>query len=285
MTVYINTKVKRVLQVNFLPLDEGGEYIAKVEGWHNPDVLAAQYITDIYKVSRRMYRYEIVRDVEINDLPTSRTMKEWLTYLEVTALVSDGTIDEVWMFIPPAQNMYKSVMGGPGAFWSTGPALADTDDSLRRFFVMAYDYSRGVDDMLENLVHRAEAVMYEVYKMHPPRKNMWEQFTRTELKNPGHAAVGTAHLAPNSEKDFDYGNVRQVTSSCEDWLNNYPKLQGVFTHVDTTEWGNGDNRLHKLWWLKHLPHGVRFTDGVYNNWWHYIMTPDWVKGQEKPPSG
>ena len=167
-------------------------------------------------------------------------------------------------------------MGGPSPIWLTGPALKDTENSLRRFPVMGFDYSQDVGAMLESLIHRAEAIMTMVYAKHPPMYHSWNRFTAIDKTTPNGAGVGTAHYAPNSLTDYDWKNNRYVLSSCDDW-ENYPEMRGITKTVNHTEWGCGSRIAHHKWWLSHLPHGVGKTNGVYNNWFHYIMSPDWIK--------
>jgi hypothetical protein len=89
---------------------------------------------------------------------------------------------------------------------------------------------------------------------------------------PGAAACGICHYAPNSTSDYDWGNSTYVWSTCDDWLYNWPNLKGDVTKrlVNKSEWGNGDMRLHHIWWLNHLPKTVGINpDGKQNNWWKY----------------
>ncbi|HUW14750.1 MAG TPA: hypothetical protein VM537_33835, partial [Anaerolineae bacterium] len=89
----------------------------------------------------------------------------------------------------------------------------------------------------------------------------------------GQANVGTIHFAPNSQYDYDWGNMTPVRSFCDDWYQ-FPNMTGVVRTVDATEWGGGDIRAHHEWWLKHLPKATGTTDGVANNWWKYIIDPN-----------
>jgi hypothetical protein len=83
------------------------------------------------------------------------------------------------------------------------------------------------------------------------------------------------HFAPNSERDYDWGNPRPVISYCDDWMT-FPELPGRARWVDCREWGGGDMRLHHLWWLSHLPRVSGETFGVSNNWWSYVIDPNLV---------
>lgn len=300
---FVNTKTKKVHLIVFMPQDVSGRPLNEIQKWNDPLELANDFILDIYKTSRRSYRYVIDQTTIIKDFPVlsdgyKYSLPEYskllssptpphepsmIDYREVVRLhgiiedVSTRDIDEVWLFGGPWFGFYESCMGGPDAFWCNGPAIPGTELAEHRFVVMGFNYEKGVAEMLESFIHRGESILSKVYRGFPPEKHMWNRFTQIDKTHPDRAGIGTCHFAPNSIRDYEWGSRKVVLSSCEDWLNNYPKLRGIVKTVDCAEWGNGDARLHHLWWMAHLPHGVRFTDGVYNNWWHYIMTPDWVK--------
>ena len=107
-------------------------------------------------------------------------------------------------------------------------------------------------------------------------ENLWERFTRYDQRNPGQAEVGNIHFAPNSVRDYDWGNRRAVASACDNWYD-FPTLPGRTRMVDCSEWGNGDIRLHHIWWYRHLPHVDGETHGVLNNWWAYVIDPNRVE--------
>jgi len=166
-------------------------------------------------------------------------------------------------------------MVGRNAFWCNSPPVPETGHCSGRFVIMAFNYERDVDCMLENFGHRVESVMSRVFASHPPEQNLWALFTRYDKTHPGQAHCGNVHFAPNSERDYDWGNPRPVISYCDDWLT-FPELPGRARRVDCREWGGGDMRLHHLWWLSHLPHVSGETFGVSNNWWSYVIDPNLV---------
>jgi hypothetical protein len=137
---------------------------------------------------------------------------------------------------------------------------------------MGFNYGRGVGEMLESMGHRAESVMAYVFAQAPGVPNLWDRFTRYDLTHPGQAEVGTVHFAPNSERDYDWGNRREVPSRCDDWLA-YPEFPGHVRWVNCEEWGGGNIRAHHRWWFKHLPHVDGEMDGISNNWWNYVLDP------------
>jgi hypothetical protein len=54
------------------------------------------------------------------------------------------------------------------------------------------------------------------------------------------------HFAPNSARDYDWGNRRPVLSRADGWLD-FPNLTGRARTMTCADWGNGDMRLHHLW--------------------------------------
>lgn len=269
--------------------------LSQLFGWNNPDELAAQYITDLQDASYGYVRYQIVERIEVDEFPLKadgfaytpeayyinwRAKTGWhepdlvdygrlISQFGLIERVNDGRIDEVWLFAFPYAGYYESMMVGPGAFWCNAPPL-QLATAKRRFVMMGFNYERGVGEMLENFGHRVESIMSHVYAGKHGRYNLWEHFTRYDKKHPGQAACGNVHFAPNSQRDYDWGNRRQVLSYCDNWLN-FPNLSGSPRLVDCREWGNGDIRKHHLWWLLHLPCREGHRDGILHNWWEYVV--------------
>jgi hypothetical protein len=269
--------------------------------WNDPDALTERYISDLKECSAGYVHYQVVERIEIDGYPRKAdgfvynetgymdaitTGKRYhqpdhvdyhniLSDHEVIERVSDGDIDEVWLFAFPYAGYYESIMAGPGAFWCNAPPLDDTDYSSRRFIIMGFNYERGIGEMLENFGHRVESIMSYVYRNHHEGVNMWTRFTQHDVSHPGQSACGNVHYAPNSERDYDWGNPRFVNSTCDDWLL-YPNLRGTTRRVNCSEWGGGDIRQHHKWWLSHLPRTSGMIGGIANNWWTYSIDPNLV---------
>ncbi len=294
---------RRVLVVTYDPvMDEEGTTLSQSQGWNRVETLITAFSADILQASGGMARYEIVERVERDAFPPKTDGFRYTpaTYLDVLRGVSpphtpqgvdyhyildglnilqrvtDGEIDEVWVFAFPYAGFYESVMAGKGAFWCNAPPLSDTAQCPRRFVIMGFNYERGVGEMLEAFGHRAESIMEQTFRRLQGEANLWKRFTRYDKIAPGKAAVGTIHFAPNSEHDYDWNNPRLVPSECDDWLHNFPNFQGEIRQVNADEWGNGDMRAHHLWWLEHLPKVAGRINGIHNNWWQYIMDPQRV---------
>ncbi len=289
---FTNTKEKKVHLIMFSPEFSPGIPLDLEMGWHEPLEIIAELMTHINKASRRTYRYEIVKQDIVTDvtqlvgnfkyrLPDlisvatgakePRTPMEfdykWLVdEFDIIKSISNRSVDEVWVMGYPFSGLHEAVMGGPNPFHLTGPALKGTEEAMRRFVIMGFNCGEDVGAALEAFIHRSEAILSHVYDKHPQHMNMWSQFV---------ASVGTAHRAPNSRSDYDWRNTRYIQSTCDDWLN-YPNLTGRTKTVNMSDWGFGSRILHHAWWLRHLPNEVGKTNGIFNNWWHYIMSPDWV---------
>ncbi len=279
---------------------EGGRRLTEIFGWNDPERLARQYIADLEQASGGYVRYRIVERIDADWFPPkidgfrytgesyvaawrSRRMHEpdridYVAQVKAFDLIGRyerGEFDEVWFFAFPYSGDYESTMVGRNAFWCNSPPVPETGHCSGRFVIMAFNYERDVDCMLENFGHRVESIMSRVFASHPPEQNLWALFTRYDKTHPGQAHCGNVHFAPNSERDYDWGNPRPVISYCDDWLT-FPELPGRARRVDCREWGGGDMRLHHLWWLSHLPRVSGETFGVSNNWWSYVIDPNLV---------
>jgi hypothetical protein len=287
----------RVLQIVFDPRveSEGGRRLTELFGWNDSGQLARQYIDDMAASSGGYVQYQIVERIDAAWFPAkqdgfrytgesfvrgwrARQMHEpdlvdYAALIEAFDLIGRygrGEIDEVWCFAFPFAGFYESTMIGRGAFWCNSPPVPQTDNCAGRFVLMGFNYERGVDCMLENFGHRVESIMSRVFSRHDAQHNLWERFTRYDQAAPGQAQCGNVHFAPNSVRDYDWGNSRSVVSYCDDWYS-FPRLPGRGRRVNCAEWGGGDMRAHHRWWFDHLPRTLGETNGVSNNWWEYAL--------------
>ena len=290
-------RVSIVIHAPRIP-DAGNRKLWEVMGWNDPERLLGPFIIDLFEASHGAAWYEIAELSEVDGWPVladgfaydaGSFMTCWkrkngwhkpegvdyhrlIREFDLGRKIDTSFCDEVWFMGFPYGGFYESIMAGPEAFWCNAPPLAGTQSLSRRFVIMAFNYERGVGEMLESVGHRAESIMRQVYSKRTGERNLWERFVRHEKTHPGQSEVGTVHFAPNSVRDYDWGNPRRVRSRCDDWYK-YPDLAGRNKMVDCGEWGGGDIRLHHIWWFRHLPHWKGETDGLSNNWWEYILDP------------
>ena len=141
---------------------------------------------------------------------------------------------------------------------------------------MGYNYQRGLGEMLEDMGHRTESIMRQVFRNKAGNDNLFERFGRYDKIAPGQAEVGVVHYSPNSVRDYDWGNMTKVPSTWYVW-NNFPNLAGDPVIVDATVWGGGEIRAHHIWWTSLLPHITGGSNGVAYNWWKYVVDPNTVR--------
>ncbi len=184
---------------------------------------------------------------------------------------NEGRITEVWVYTFPFGGMYESQLVGPGAFWYNSPPM--DHPGLRRLLpVMGWNYERGIAEALESYGHRSESALSHAYGRWDPRAttpNNWEIFTSIDKDKPGKAHVGNIHYPPNGMSDYDFGNHRYVTCYADNWKR-YPILLDQTRVLNCSEWGCS-HLGYMRWWYSHLPRFVGVTDGILNNWWHYIV--------------
>jgi len=291
----------KVLVLNFDPIvrSEGGKWLHEVLRWNDPRTLTDGYIADLEECSYGYVRYEVVEWQDVDAYPVKAdgfryTEEEFLRCwrartgfhepdrVDYYAILSEfgipdrverGEIDEVWLWAFPYSGFWESTMAGRRAYFCNAPPLEGVATS-RPFLIMGFNYERGIGEMLEDFGHRVESIMRHTYGSWEFKEtHAWNRFTLHEHVMPGKSVCGNVHFAPNSEKDYDWGNERFVLSTCDAWLN-YPNLEGEPREVNCLEWGGGDIRAHHRWWLRHLPHAPGRKEGRLNNWWAYVVDFD-----------
>lgn len=279
---------------------QGGQALSRVLGWNDTTSLVNGYIADLQASSHGYLNYQIVETIHSPTFPVKADgflydadayLQCWQTgsgfhqpdmvdYPRILAdfnlvqKVNSGATDEVWLVAMPYAGFYESIMTGPGAFFCNAPALTGTS-AVRRFIIMGFTYQRGVGEMLESFGHRAESILRQVFRNASGEKNLWARFIRYDQAAPGQAECGTVHFAPNSTRDYEWGNPAFVQSRSRNW-NTFPNLSGAPVLVNCAEWGNGDIRAHHNWWLSLFPHISGSANDIAYNWWKYIVDPNEV---------
>jgi hypothetical protein len=287
----------KVLVLNFDPIirSRGNRPLHQVARWNDPRALSDGFIADLAECSGGYVRYQVVDWKDVDAFPLKkdgfrytersylralRGLGRWhkpdaVDYLEILrdfgipGRVDAGEVDEVWLWGFPYAGYWESTMAGQGGYFCNSPPVEGVQTG-RRFVIMGFNYERGVGEMLESFGHRVESILRHVFGSWEPRAtHAWNRFTLYDRVAPGQAGCGNVHFAPNSVRDYDWGNRRYVWSTCDDWLT-YPYLTGQRRQVNCEEWGGGDIRAHHQWWLRHLPRAPGTSEGRLNNWWAYV---------------
>ncbi len=288
----------KVLLLTYDPVieAEGGRRLSQVLGFRNPDANTRTYVDDLRECSGGFVDYQIVDRQLLDEYPVKKDgfrytdgsfLRAWrsrtgfhqpdaidyhaiIRQFDVAARVDRREIDEVWIQAMPYSGLWESTMGGKGAYFCNSDPLTGID-CRRIFVVMGFNYERGVGEMLEDQGHRTESIMRRVYGSWEPKEtHMWNRFTLYDKLAPGKAACGNVHFAPNSTRDYEWGNTTPVMSTADDWLS-YPNLTGKGRMMTCADWGGGEIRAHHRWWLTRLPRAAgKGPDGKQANWWKYV---------------
>jgi hypothetical protein len=245
-------------------------------------------LTDGFRYTPQTFR-DVLGNKTPMHTPPGVDYDAFLKQFNILQRVADKEFDEVWVMAFPYAGFYESRMGGSGAFWCNAPPLPNTASCKRRFVIMGFSYERGVGEMLESYGHRTESILGKVFNCldfitwaykhnRQPATvganlNAFQRFLCFDQIAPGKAAIGTIHYAPNSTKDYEWGNPTPVKSECYDWAS-FPNFKGDIRTVTDAEWGGGEIRAHHVWWLSHLPKMAGRKNGIHNNWWQYTANPN-----------
>jgi len=310
LLVGLVVKVRAGYDVKVMVIDFEPGTVRQDNRWNDPQVLEGQFITDVKNVSGGEGNYRIVDRVVVNDFPVkidgfkytidsfntcwsnrstchSPDTADYLKILsdyDVCGKRNRGEIDELWLWGGPYFGYWEAIMTGPGAFWTNGGPLTGST-CQKQLNIMGFNYERGVSEMFEDLGHRVEGTMRHVYGSWTAGSDShaWNKYTLLDKDAPGRAGCGNIHFAPNSTSDYDWGNTRTVTSSCEDWLN-YPNLTGATQSFSCSKWGC-DGYAYKKWWHSHLPKAAGTgPDGKLNNWWSYVFNYEGTTGTVATPT-
>src|SRR6056297_612106 len=306
-----NPKTLKILVLNFDPILEarGDIRLHEIEAWWNdPRDISEGFIQDFDNFTDGYIQKEIVEWVDLDEWPRRNdgyrftddfflshfddkdypavsfyNENEVLDYdyyidqYDIVNRVNSGEIDQVWMFgyHYMGSAFYESRMVGKDAYWCNSPGI---QMNCAPFIVYYFNYERGVDCMLENTGHAMESILTHIFGSWDHTKpldqmNKWERFTLYANVAPGNAACGNVHYAPNSTTDYDWGNESMVWSTYVDW-ENYPTLSGEKKRSNAADWGNGDMRLHHIWWFNLFPKiPGKDAEGFFHNWWKYYVAP------------
>jgi hypothetical protein len=289
--------VKKVMVLDFNPIieEESGRRVREIMGWSNPTSLETQFINDISQATNGEVTYTVVQ--RISDLDQWFTKSDGFTYsdsqymsvirnqtvhhepdiidyipllnqFDVCGKRNRDEIDELWLWGGPWMGFWEATMTGPNSFTTNSQPITGTS-CTKQLHIMAFSYERGVSEMLESFMHRVEGTMRHTFESSASEDNYWDKFTILDKYQPGQAACGTVHFAPNSMADYDWSNTRQVSSTCEDWLN-FPNLTGARQTFGCEHW-SCSGYVFKKWWLSHLPKVDGKLDGKLTDWWKYIL--------------
>jgi hypothetical protein len=289
--------------------------------WNDWRRLTTNLVRHLREVSGGFARYRIVEFIEVDAFPRKRDgfcydetsfLAMWtnrnlahqpdsVSYADIFRQfnlqqhVAQEAIREVWLWGAPyfGADEYAMKIPGDRLFYSTeNPWFYrpyDIPDCGRTVWVMGFNYEVGEDNALHSFGHRCEGILsltvgQGVWDNQKNPTNIWNRFTHLAIDFPEDAQVGNVHGGPNGRAGYDYAQTNAVLAAADDWFN-YPNLTGARRLISCEAWGGPAYHLNYMrWWFDHLPRAPGATNGIFNNWWRYVVDYD-AAVQEFPPPG
>jgi hypothetical protein len=304
-TLTVDTITKQVYVIVYDPLLSDGQKLSQRLNWNDHAVITQQTI-DFFKQSTNNKMNYVIADTTVvtSGWPElvdgfSYTEEEYLAVLagqqphheptgvnynkivntpefDICGKLNRGEIDEVWIYNGPWFGFYESTLVGPGAFWLNSPPVGGTHNCNKLLPIMGPSPERTTHEAVHNFTHRAESTMTKVYGSWQQNNTShnWNKFALVKAQSPSYSysGCGSSHYPPNALSDYDYGNLSNVLSNCDDFAN-YPNLGDplqVSQPVNCTAWGC-DDLAYYGYWFGHFPSYLGCgPDNVANGWWKYL---------------
>lgn len=187
--------------------------------------------------------------------------------------IERGEIDQVWLYGWPGMNTNETRLFGKGAFgcnsFGFGRLMND------RMFMMCMPSIERSDTPMENFGHGCEWHLGGAFHNYVYSFDNGIDYTNSHdmalyrahgSECTDNVNIGDVHYAPNSVRDYDWGNTTPVMSYADCWYD-YPNMTNwVPRSMTCADWGNGVNYKHKIWFFKHMPEKVGLRRGHMMNW-------------------
>ena len=204
-----------------------------------------------------------------------------MTNLDICDYVDNRGVRQVWFYTfhneylqPSESNMQMgTIISG---FWnhdgygdvSNGEQANDLVQCKNTYVLYNYNFNLELGQILENQAHHMEQVFNFV-----DGDFFWNYFVGSyvfgEITNP---RCGWTHYPPNGEREYDWNNLTEVLSDCDNWN---PEGTGEQTPISCKNWDCADDTgaSFKTWWMQHIPgyeNGLEYDERPLINWWGLI---------------
>jgi C1A family cysteine protease len=179
-----------------------------------------------------------------------------------------GLVDEIWIWHGP--NMYLEPTSADRKWKTNGQHLLKyTSENIickKPLQIRHLEYTQGNDNyMLGN----ADGILINEFYDWLGNPSVYRQFSETVKSAKGYASCGFNGTALSANPNNASADKTYVKSNCEDWLN-YPSMTGATTMINCTAWGCTETGFWQ-WQMKHIPTNPGKTNGIWNNWWKYLV--------------
>lgn len=178
----------------------------------------------------------------------------------------DMVIQVVFPFGPGG---WESLLMGEGASWCNS---CGRHAPIEHCYMTVYPTTERQDTPMENFGHAFESMISMNYMNgedwgRNPGANEWGLFTRQSANtNANFCQVGYVHYAPNTPRDYLWGEDTLVYSYAPGWLRYPDMLKYPPVEMNTRFWGGGVNFNQKQWLFYHAPQRYGLYRGHLMNW-------------------
>jgi len=302
-TGHLRLKIAAIAYNPIMTNRPGAPRLNVAAGWADPLAMARDHTNWWDRASDGMVRCELVIGTNLNIWPVTADgfrytdTSYWAIYTNgwqgahspdtidyralfktdmpwLLTMIDTGAVDQVWIYGFPCMGCFETRLFGPGAYECNSDGTEELGN--RRLFMASFPSMERPDTPMENFGHGCEGILGSWFWNHLvdypgsldtpyARMNDFALFTRAVTNSPGMIHCGNIHFAPNSTSDYDWGNSTRVSGNADAWYS-YPLLTNAPRMMNSSDWGNGVNHLHKLWWFGHMPQKVGLHRGHMMNW-------------------
>ncbi len=201
---------------------------------------------NFYELKTKKYGSSVIPEPDYQDVFSKVNMEN---------LVNALGVKEVWICIPPLSTEYPSIQNGSiskefllnlpesnmssptGDISNSSRFENDLPKYNKTYVVYGVNIDRGPSEALHNRGHQLESQLSFIEKNKQNQNELfWNKFVGVRATGGPLGRVGTTHFPPNTNVDYDYGNLNLVESD----INNWKPDGGDKTKVNVDTWTKRD---------------------------------------------
>lgn len=263
---------------------------------------------NFYELKTKKYGSSAIPEPDYQDLFSKVNMEN---------LINTLGIKEVWICIPPLSTEYGSIQNGSiskdfllnlaesnmssptGDISNSSRFENDLPKYNKTYVVYGVNIDRGPSEALHNRGHQIESQLSFIEKNKRSQNELfWNKFVGMRSTGGPLGRAGTTHFPPNTNVDYDYGNMNLVESDIKNWkpdggdkvkvnADTWTKADYVFPY--NIFWNNKGSNVKDdsgykwfIYWFQAFPNqnsNIPFTTNAgkqttLTNWWDIFYNWD-----------
>lgn len=263
---------------------------------------------NFYELKTKKYGSSAIPEPDYQDLFSKINMEN---------LVNSLGVKEVWICIHPLSTEYPSIQNGSiskdfllnlpesnmssptGDISNSSRFENDLPKYNKTYVVYGVNIDRGPSESLHNRGHQLESQLSFIEKNKQKTNELfWNKFVGVRLSNGPLGRAGATHFPPNTNVDYDYGNLDLVESDIKNWKPDggdmvkvnaetwtkidYPYPFNIFWNNKTDNVKNDSGYKWFIYWFQAFPNqnsNIPFTTNsgkktILTNWWDIFYNWD-----------